>query len=163
MVRAKFYCNRVVVEKADQSYHTKEGNTEKLDVVSVTLNAVSATSAENKEFFASTPNGQIELKILRPEATGWFERGKEYYVEFPGSIAVVILSVWPHTAAWCSGSTEGIAPLRGGFDSRSAIIERGRSNPAPLFLSGFLRKAIDNVDEYPGPLNQNGGPLGLAD
>ena len=68
--------------KADQSYHYKENSTEKLDVVSVSLQAVTGTSEENHEFFASTPNGQIELKILRPEADGWFQRGKEYYVDF---------------------------------------------------------------------------------
>ena len=75
-------CARVMIEKADQSYHYKENNTENLDVVSVSLQAVTGTSEENHEFFASTPNGQIELKILRPEAVEWFQRGKEYYVDF---------------------------------------------------------------------------------
>lgn len=72
----------VTIEKADQSFHYKENNTEKLDVVNVSLQAVTANSAENKEFFASTPSGQIDLKILRPEANGWFQRGKEYYIDF---------------------------------------------------------------------------------
>lgn len=73
---------RIIIEKDDQSYHAKEGNTEKMDVVSVSLQAVTGTSEENKEFFASTPNGSIELRILRPEAAAQFERGKEYYVDF---------------------------------------------------------------------------------
>lgn len=82
MIRAKFYCSRVLVEKDDQSYHTKEGNTEKMDVVSVSFQTVGGASEENRLFFASTPQGQIELKILRPEAVEWFQRGKEYYVDF---------------------------------------------------------------------------------
>jgi hypothetical protein len=73
---------RVVIEKADRSYHYRENDTSPLDVVGVSLQAVTATSDENKEFFASTPTGQIELKVLRPEAVEWFERGKEYYVDF---------------------------------------------------------------------------------
>ena len=82
MIRAKFLCYRVAIEKDEQSYHTKEGNSEKLDVGIVELGAVTGTSDENKEFFASTPNGKIELKILRPEAVAQFKRGKEYYVDF---------------------------------------------------------------------------------
>jgi len=39
-------------------------------------------SEENKQFFASTPSGQITLSILRPEAVTWFEKGKKYYVDF---------------------------------------------------------------------------------
>lgn len=82
MTRGKFQFTRVSVEKDDQSYHYKGNNTEKLDVVTVNLQAVVGTSEENKEFFASTPSGQIELRILRPEAANWFVRGKEYYVDF---------------------------------------------------------------------------------
>lgn len=82
MTRAKFVVTRVAIIKDDQSYHSKEGNIERLDVGEITLQAVTGTSAENKEFFASTPNGSIELRIVRPEAVGQFERGKEYYVDF---------------------------------------------------------------------------------
>jgi len=82
MTRAKFQCVRVAIEKDDQSYHAKEGTTEKMDVGIVELQAVTGGSDENKEFFASTPNGKIELRILRPEAVVQFERGKYYYVDF---------------------------------------------------------------------------------
>ncbi|GEM_PF-1087390 len=82
MVRAKFLCTRVAIEKDVQSYHAKESNSNKLDVGIVELFAVAGTSEENKEFFASTPNGKIELRIIRPEAVARFERGKEYYVDF---------------------------------------------------------------------------------
>lgn len=82
MVRAKFQCSGVTIEKADRSRHYKENNSEPLDVVTVHLQAVVSGSDENKEFFASTPSGSIELRILRPEAVDWFVNGKEYYVDF---------------------------------------------------------------------------------
>jgi hypothetical protein len=82
MTRAKFECVYVEVKQGDQSWHYKEGNAEPLDVVNVTLQAVVPDSEENKQFFASTPSGQITLSILRPEAVTWFEKGKKYYVDF---------------------------------------------------------------------------------
>ena len=41
MVRAQFVCTRVAIEKDGQSYHTKEGNSNRLDVGIVELSAVS--------------------------------------------------------------------------------------------------------------------------
>jgi hypothetical protein len=86
MTRAKFVCTDVTVKEGDRSWHYKEGNTEPLDVVQVSLHAVSSGSDENKEFFASTPTGNITLSILRPEAVNWFEKGKEYYVDFTPAV-----------------------------------------------------------------------------
>jgi hypothetical protein len=76
MVRAKFQCSSVTIEKGDQSWHYKENNSEPLDVVTVRRQAAVANSGENKEICASTPSGSIELRILRPEAVDW------YYVDF---------------------------------------------------------------------------------
>ncbi len=85
MVRAKFVCTGVTVEKGNTSWHYKEGNTEALDVVTVRMQPVVLGSDENKEFFASTPSGSIEMRILRPEAVDWFVMGREYYVNFTGA------------------------------------------------------------------------------
>lgn len=82
MVRAKFQCSGVTIEKGDQSWHYKEANSEPLDVVTVWLQAVVGGCDENNEFFASTPSGSIELRILRPEVVNWFVKGKEYYIDF---------------------------------------------------------------------------------
>src|SRR5262245_60528566 len=82
MVREKFQCIGVTIQKADQSFHYKENNSQPLDVVTISLQPVVGGSDENKEFFASTPSGNIELRILRPEAVDWFVKGKEYYVDF---------------------------------------------------------------------------------
>ncbi len=38
-------------------------------------------SDENKQFFASTPGGQVSLNILNDAALANFEQGKEYYFD----------------------------------------------------------------------------------
>lgn len=40
---------------------------------------VTGTSEENKQFFASTPGGQLKLQAVREDL---FVPGKEYYLEF---------------------------------------------------------------------------------
>jgi len=37
---------------------------------------------ENKQFFASTPSGKIELGLMKKEIADQFELQKEYYVDF---------------------------------------------------------------------------------
>lgn len=49
---------------------------------SVRLRAVTADSAENKQFFQATPSGTIELQTVNPAALAQFEQGAEYYVDF---------------------------------------------------------------------------------
>lgn len=76
MVRAKF-----VVE----SYETRKSNTrdpESEELRSIKMIAVSDGSEENKKFFRWTPNGQINIGILNPEAWRQLELGKSYYVDF---------------------------------------------------------------------------------
>lgn len=76
MVRAKF-----VVE----SYETRKTNTrdpKSEELRTVTLTAVADGSEENKKFFRWTPNGQIRMGILNPEAWKHLELGKSYYVDF---------------------------------------------------------------------------------
>ncbi len=50
----------------------------------VTLSAVvsSDPESENAKFFAATPNGQIQLRLVKPETIAQFENGKEFYVDF---------------------------------------------------------------------------------
>lgn len=48
----------------------------------VTLSPVTSGSEENKSFSVWTPTGKIEMHITNPECIGFFEPGKEYYVEF---------------------------------------------------------------------------------
>ncbi len=76
MVRAKF-----VVE----SYETRKSNTrdpESEELRTVTLIPVVDGSEENKKFFRWTPNGQIKIGILNPEAWKQLELGKSYFVDF---------------------------------------------------------------------------------
>ena len=68
-VRAKFVCN--------WKSTNKEGQGEQ-----ISLCPVYSGSDENKQFFASTPGGQIQLYTTNPAAAAAFEQGKEYYVDF---------------------------------------------------------------------------------
>lgn len=38
-------------------------------------------SAENEQFFKYTPGGFVSLSVVSPETAGFFEVGKEYYVD----------------------------------------------------------------------------------
>lgn len=74
-VRAKFKVN---------SYETclQGSSSEQVECRTVKLQAVYDNSEENKRFFKYTPNGQITIGLLNPEAWKQFELGKEYYVDF---------------------------------------------------------------------------------
>lgn len=69
MVRAKF-----VVSYKSQPNDNGEGH--------VTLSPVYSGSEENKQFFAATPGGSIQLNVINPSAFAVFEHGKEFYVDF---------------------------------------------------------------------------------
>lgn len=47
----------------------------------ITMQPVTGGSPEDKAFFASTPQGKIEMKIVT-EAAEYFELGEAYYVTF---------------------------------------------------------------------------------
>lgn len=70
-VRAKFVCNEVSKKKhwdsSDRFLHEAK------------LSPVTTGSDENKEFFAASPSGSIQLGSFLPDA---FEPGKEYYIDF---------------------------------------------------------------------------------
>lgn len=52
------------------------------DNIEVKMTPVTSGSEENKSFSKYTPTGDIRLHITNPEVVGFFEAGKEYYVEF---------------------------------------------------------------------------------
>lgn len=65
-IRAKFQCTSV----------------EKFDVQEdVTLHPVVGGSNENKSFSKWTPSGSLLMTITNPTALGFFEVGKEYYLD----------------------------------------------------------------------------------
>jgi len=49
--------------------------------VGVTLQPVVEGSEENKQFWKNTPQGQLKMNITNPIAQGFFEPGKEYYLD----------------------------------------------------------------------------------
>ena len=81
MTRAKFQVVEKVI-RCGNYYDTKEGSSSTRNVVTVVMSPVVSGSDENKEFFANTPSGKIEIGVLRQELADLFEIGKEYYVDF---------------------------------------------------------------------------------
>jgi hypothetical protein len=77
MTRAKFYCTSVL--KTLQNAPDKDGKYSLRTVFAYKFQVVSSGSEENKNYFASTPSGSIELSALREDL---FEIGKEYYLDF---------------------------------------------------------------------------------
>lgn len=71
-VRAKFKVNSI---DRQLSYEGKELQT-------IKLSPVTTGSEENKQFYAYTPSGHIDLGTVNAEAAQQFELGKEYYVDF---------------------------------------------------------------------------------
>ncbi len=41
-----------------------------------------ANDSENTQFWQATPIGKLEITITNPTAQGFFEAGKEYYLDF---------------------------------------------------------------------------------
>lgn len=68
-MRAKF-----IVEKVEEQYGNEQ----------VTLWAVygGETNEEDNQFSSATPAGQLQMTISNPNAKGFFEVGKKYYLDF---------------------------------------------------------------------------------
>ncbi len=73
-VRAKF-----VVQSITRQKHWDR---EKGEIHTVKLSPVAGNSEENKQFYAATPSGSIELGTVNEQAGRQFELGAEYYVDF---------------------------------------------------------------------------------
>jgi hypothetical protein len=68
-MRAKFNVSKVTKEFYGEEVH---------------LHAVYAneTNAEDNQFSTATPNGQLTMTISNPNALGFFQEGKSYYLDF---------------------------------------------------------------------------------
>jgi hypothetical protein len=74
IVRCKFECVSVNKQK---NWNT--GAADKPFLYAYRMQVVTSGSDENKQFFASTPSGSIEVGAVREDV---FEPGKKYYVDF---------------------------------------------------------------------------------
>lgn len=86
MVRAKFECRRK--SELPTGY----------EIELVPVIGDPAKSPENKEFFKTTPGGQILMSIVNPKAADQFKPGKEYYIDFR------LAEAMPATAAGSPGA-----------------------------------------------------------
>lgn len=66
-IRAKFCCLTVTKDSA------------KTEIVQ--LHAVTSNSEDNKSWSKWTPAGALSMTISNPEAQGYFEPGKEYFLD----------------------------------------------------------------------------------
>lgn len=73
-VRAKFVVQSVTTQ---QHWDKSKGN-----IATIKLLPVTSGSDENKEFYAATPSGTIELGTVNQAAADQFQLGAEYYVDF---------------------------------------------------------------------------------
>lgn len=70
-IRAKFQCSSAE-KSGDNEYNTQEN---------VSLHPVVSGSKENESFSRWTPSGSLLMTITNPSAFGFFEAGKEYYLD----------------------------------------------------------------------------------
>ncbi|UOF81734.1 hypothetical protein [Caudoviricetes sp.] len=70
-VRAKFKCHSKEVREQNGS-----------NVASLTFFASYGEGQDNKDWSKWTPSGTLQMTITNPNAFGWFEPGKEYYLDF---------------------------------------------------------------------------------
>jgi hypothetical protein len=78
-VRAKFTVNRI--ERCQQMTYI-DGKCLSMEVQTIKMSPVSSGSEENKQFFALTPTGILELGTVNADAAKQFELGKSYYIDF---------------------------------------------------------------------------------
>lgn len=67
--RCKFTCNKITKQKGWSGVEFCYG---------YEFSAVTGGSLENKEFFAATPGGTINISGIKGD---WFEVGKDYYLD----------------------------------------------------------------------------------
>lgn len=65
--RAKFSCVEITPQQ---------------DTYKIRLTPVYSGSAENRDFFAWTPAGEIVLQVVGGQTAGQFKVGHDYYVDF---------------------------------------------------------------------------------
>lgn len=81
--RAKFRVNTVSAPR-EVTQWLDDGTTRQIEAVDVTLYPVTATqdNPENKEFYANTPGGSINLQTINLEVVDQFVQGREFYIDF---------------------------------------------------------------------------------
>lgn len=75
--RCKFVCNSIT-RSMSSKYNSETKQYESAPLDTANMSVVSGNSEENKQFFASTPSGTLQVGLHTP---GVFEVGKEYYVD----------------------------------------------------------------------------------
>lgn len=79
MIRAKF----VLTSKTEQLGYQYNNGVQSPEVqVTLDFQVVTSGSDENKAFFASTPSGEMHVRLAKKEVADQFELMKEYYVDF---------------------------------------------------------------------------------
>lgn len=76
--RAKFICNSLT-KRASNTWNPDGTVGPDGFVFDATFYPVTGGSKENKQFFASTPSGQIQIGTIREDH---FVPGKTYYIDF---------------------------------------------------------------------------------
>lgn len=74
-IRAKFFCNQAA-RRAETWNNGQLGN-ERIE-----LSVVQGGTPEDRVFQAASPGGEVKLEIANPDAMGYFQPGKKYYVTF---------------------------------------------------------------------------------
>jgi hypothetical protein len=81
-VRAKFQVGSITRTKGQRYMGTQQGYVD-CEMQTIHLQPVTSSgSEEDKKFWASTPQGKIELGCVNPEAGNQFALGQKFYVDF---------------------------------------------------------------------------------
>lgn len=78
------FAGKVITRCKMRCDHNEEDpNSKTLKQYRIILRAVyQQDSPENKEFFAATPSGVLDLSVVNPQAAAGFIVGRFYYVDF---------------------------------------------------------------------------------
>lgn len=77
-IRAKFK----VISITRQAYWNGGG-----EMQTIKLQPVTSGSEENRQFYAATPSGEINLSVVPVDIGKQFDIGGEYYVDFTPAVA----------------------------------------------------------------------------
>jgi hypothetical protein len=78
MVRAKFK----LIRTESQMFQMQEQGWVEMKTLHFSPVYSSDPNSENRKFWQASPNGQLTLGVVNPEASSQFELNKEYYLDF---------------------------------------------------------------------------------
>ena len=82
-VRAKFKVDSIESTlTTKQNKETNEWGTVEMKTLKLSPVYSSDENSENKKFWDASPGGNLSLNCINPEASGYFELGEEYYLDF---------------------------------------------------------------------------------